>query len=183
MEIEIIKTSKTKSEAIRKLFGYYNGKTQKKFETFIIDNNININHLKSKPSKYEKINKICPICNTSFETKIGNKEEKTTCSYSCSNKYFRSGKNHPNWGYGENGNEKNGYRRICFDNHKKECIICGENKIVSVHHYDENRNNNSPENLIPLCLTHHQYVHSRYKNEVIDKINEFRNNFIKKTLI
>jgi len=44
---------------------------------------------------------------------------------------------------------------------------------VAVHHYDENHNNNNPENLVPLCPTHHQYVHSKYKNEVIDKINEF----------
>lgn len=57
-------------------------------------------------------------------------------------------------------------------------MICGENKIVAVHHYDENRKNNSIENLIPLCPTHHQYVHSRYKEEVMDKINKYRNQFI-----
>lgn len=62
---------------------------------------------------------------------------------------------------------------MCFHYHKKECIICGENKIVSVHHYDENHKNNNPENLVPLSPTHHQYVRSKYKNEVIDKIDEF----------
>jgi predicted HNH restriction endonuclease len=57
-------------------------------------------------------------------------------------------------------------------------VICGENKIVSVHHYDENHNNNSIENLIPLCPTHHQYIHSKYKDEILNKVDEYRNYFI-----
>jgi hypothetical protein len=69
--------------------------------------------------------------------------------------------------YGKN------YRTICFTHHKKECVVCGEDKIVSVHHYDENHNNNDPNNLVPLCPTHHQYVHSGYKDLVIDKINDW----------
>ena len=93
-----------------------------------------------------------------------------TCSHSCANTYFRSGINNPNW-------KENTYRTTCFLYHKKECIICGENKIVEVHHLDENNKNNSPNNLIPLCPTHHQYWHSRYKVEieqkVIDYITEF----------
>lgn len=65
------------------------------------------------------------------------------------------------------------YRTICFTHHKKECVVCGEDRIVSVHHYDENHNNNDPNNLVPLCPTHHQYVHSGYKDLVIDKINDW----------
>ncbi len=178
MEIEIIKSSKTKSEAIKKLFGYYNGRTQKKFETFINENNISIDHLKSKLSKYEIVIKVCPVCKKEFETKVGSKDEKITCSYSCSNTYFRSGENNPNWINGLDSTAKNAYRRLCFEHHKKECVICGENKIVAVHHYDENRKNNSPENLIPLCPTHHHYVHSQYKNEVFEKIEEYRTKFV-----
>ena len=173
MEKDIIKTSKTKSEAIRKIYGYYNGRTQLKFKNFVIENKINIDHLKSKPSKYEKILKICPVCNSEFETKVGNREEKTTCSYSCSNTYFRSGTSNPNW-------KDDSYRSTCFKYHNKECIICGENKIVTVHHYDKNHNNNEPKNLIPLCPTHHQYVHSRYVDEVIDIIDKYRDDFINK---
>ena len=103
----------------------------------------------------------------------GSRDEKVTCSYSCSNTHFRSGKLNPNW-------KEDSYRSTCFHYHKKECIICGEEKIVTVHHFDENHNNNSPENLIPLCPTHHQYVHSQFKNEVIDKIVEYRENYLKK---
>lgn len=179
MEQEIIKTSKTKAEAIRRLYGYYNGRTRSKFEKLILSNNFEIEHLTSKPTKYEIVTKTCPVCENEFKTKKGSKEEKTTCSYACSNTYFRSGPNNPNWGEGIDSNEKNGYRRICFENHKKECLICGENKIVAVHHYDENRKNNSPENLIPLCPTHHSYVHSKFKDEVIPKIEEYRKSFHK----
>lgn len=59
-------------------------------------------------------------------------------------------------------------------------ITGGENKIVDLHHYDKDRENNSPENLIPLCPTHHQYVHSRYKDEVMGIIDDYRDNFIEK---
>lgn len=97
----------------------------------------------------------------------GHPKEKMTCSHSCSNTYFRSGVNNPNHKNGDN------YRTICFHYHKKECIICGEDKIVSVHHYDENHDNNEITNLVPLCPTHHQYVHSRYKDLVQDKIDEY----------
>jgi hypothetical protein len=178
MEKEIINKSQTISEAIQKLYGYYNGKTKKKFMDLVSEKNINISHLRAKALKYPIVTKTCPVCGKEFQTQIGNKGERTTCSYSCSNTYFRSGENNPNWGNYGDSNEKNGYRRICFEKHKKECIICGESKIVAVHHFDENRNNNNPENLIPLCPTHHQYIHSRYKDEVIDKVIEYRNKFI-----
>lgn len=119
---------------------------------------------------YEPIEKDCPICGTKFTTGKDSPREKMTCSHSCANSYFRSGVNNPNW-------KENSYRTTCFHFHKKECIVCGENKIVKVHHFDENNKNNSPNNLIPLCPTHHQYWHSRYKEEieqiVIDYITEF----------
>jgi hypothetical protein len=79
--------------------------------------------------------------------------------------------------FGKNNGGKRNYRSICFENHDKKCIICGEDKIVAVHHFDEN-NNNDPKNLIPLCPTHHFYFHSKYRYLIIDKIKEFINSFI-----
>ena len=172
---DIIKNSKTFSEAIKKIFGYDNGKNRGKFISLINEHSIDISHLKSRRFLHERIIKKCPVCDKEFETIINHRDEKTTCSHQCSNTFFRSGENNPNWG--KFSDSKNGYRRICFEHHKQECIICGENKIVAVHHFDENHNNNSPENLIPLCPTHHQYVHSKYKIEVIDKIVEYRKRF------
>lgn len=116
---------------------------------------------------YPKIEKECPVCSKEFSTVDGGAEEKFTCSYACSNTYFRSGK--------DNGQYTGkAYRTICFEHNKKECIICGEDKIVAVHHYDENHNNNEPSNLIPLCPTHHQYLHSRYKYLIQDKVDKYQ---------
>lgn len=55
------------------------------------------------------------------------------------------------------------YVTICFLHHEKKCVICEESRIVTVHHLDENHENNNPANLISLCPTHHQYWHSRYR--------------------
>jgi hypothetical protein len=65
------------------------------------------------------------------------------------------------------------YRSICWANHDKECVVCGEKRIVAVHHYDENHDNNDPKNLIPLCPTHHCYVHSSHKHLVEKQIEDY----------
>lgn len=118
-----------------------------------------------KSCKKNPVNiKECPVCRKSH-TKSG-----VTCSYSCSNTYFRSGQNHPNW-------KADSYRTTCFEFHDKKCIVCGEEKIVAVHHLNENHYDNRPENLIPLCPTHHQYVHSRYKEEIQPHIDKYIKQF------
>ena len=136
-----------------------NGSYLRKAKKLIED--LNTGHFGTKPKlrKYERIIKECPVCKNEFETLSGHKREKTTCSHSCSNTFFRSGDNNPNW-------KEDSYRTTCFLYHKKECVVCGENNIVEVHHLDEDNKNNSPYNLIPLCPTHHQYWHSRYRGEV-----------------
>jgi hypothetical protein len=170
---EEIKNCYSLSQFCRLLGFHVNGTGMRKAKKIISDNNLDISHfdgnLQSK-IKYEKIKKECPVCGKLFETqRRGDSREKTTCSHSCSNSYFRSGNKNGNW-------KDDRYRTTCFLYHKKECVVCGEDKIVEVHHMDENRNNNNPMNLIPLCPTHHQYWHSRYKKEIEDKIY----NYIKK---
>lgn len=115
---------------------------------------------KSNPVNQKK----CPVCGT-VHAKGG-----VTCSYSCSNTYFRSGKNNPNW-------KDETYRTTCWAHHPKKCIICGEEKIVAVHHYNENHDDNRPENLIPMCPTHHQYMHSRYSEELRPQVDAYVKNF------
>ena len=112
--------------------------------------------------------RTCEICNKIFN--VNKKHKKITCSYACSNKKFRTGPNNGNW-------KNSAYRTTCFHFHKKTCIICGENKIVEAHHYDGDHKNNDPKNLVPLCPTHHQYVHSRFFIEIKDQIDKYYNNF------
>lgn len=98
------------------------------------------------------------------------KTSKGTCSKSCANSFFKIGKN--------NGNFKgDSYQYICFAHHDKKCVVCGEDKIVAVHHYNENHNDDRPENLVPLCPTHHQYMHSRYKEEILYIVEDYVNKF------
>lgn len=114
--------------------------------------------------------RLCPVCNNP----IKNYKQNTTCSVGCANTYFRSNENNPNW-----KENKTHYRYVCFKYHKKRCVICMEKIIVEVHHYDEDNKNESPENLIPLCPTHHKYWHSRYKYIIAEGVENYRNNFIK----
>ena len=181
---ELYNTFNSLSQACRYYGFHVNKKGLDKVKLMIKENNINISHFKpnEKKRKYEIIKKECPVCSTLFTTQKGHSREKQTCSYSCSNTFFRSGENNPNWGNFGDSQERNGYRRIGFNYHKKECIICGENKIVTIHHYDNNHQNNEPKNLVPLCPTHHQYVHSRYQNEIQHIIDNYVVNFEKNIL-
>lgn len=109
----------------------------------------------------------CQVCENPIKDYIGSKG---TCSRSCANRFFKLGEN--------NGNFKgDSYQYICFKHHPKKCVVCNEDKIVAVHHYNENHHDNRPENLVPLCPTHHQYMHSRYKEEILDIVNDYVNNF------
>jgi hypothetical protein len=108
--------------------------------------------------------KLCPVC----DKPIINWKTGTTCSYSCSNKYF-------NRVYRNRPEKYTNYRTIGFHHHTKECIICNESNIVAIHHLDENHKNNDPKNLVPLCPTHHNYMHSRFKYLIEDQVQEYVN--------
>jgi hypothetical protein len=127
---------------------------EKKFDCAVVKRH-------EKSCKLNPINqKECPVCKTKF-SKSGK-----TCSYSCSNTFFRSGKNNPNW-------KESRYQTTCFEYHGKKCLVCGETKIVAAHHVNKNHSDSRPENLVPLCPTHHQYVHSRYAEEVQPIIDKY----------
>ena len=110
-----------------------------------------------------KNTKYCKVCDNPI---VNYKTSKGTCSKGCANTYFRSGEENGNW----KGTQ---YQTICFIHHKKECVVCGEQNIVEVHHLDEDRTNNDPSNLIPLCPNHHQYWHSRFRHLVENKVYSY----------
>lgn len=177
--IEIFNTSESKGEICRKLNMHNNGKSMKYINAMIKELGLNINIFKENHFNKYHIKKICPVCGKEFITTTTEKgKNKVCCSYSCANTYFRSGENN---GMYKNSNllGRNSYSTICFRHHPHKCCICGEENIVAVHHYDGNHNNNDISNLIPLCPTHHCYIHSRFKNKIQDKVDEYRNNFIK----
>ena len=111
----------------------------------------------------DKHQKVCESCDMKFEWvgRINTKAYKHAkfCSRSCAN-------NRTAW-WKINATQ---YRTICFNHHEKQCVICGEEKIVEVHHLDHDKANNNPSNLIPLCPTHHQYWHSKFKSLIEDAV-------------
>lgn len=120
--------------------------------------------------------KVCPICGGEFTTKLGgSKPEKQTCSRKCSNTFFRSF-NNPNFVRLDKRLELH-YTSICWRYHKKQCVVCGEERIVSVHHYNGVHDDDRPENLVPLCPTHHQYWHSRYRDVISNVVDRYVVNF------
>ena len=119
--------------------------------------------------KIEEHKKNCERCGKEFifvgRVKTKKYEGAKFCSRSCAN-------NRQEWW---NDNLTN-YRTIALKHHAEECIICGFNKIVAIHHIDENKQNNSPRNLVPLCPNHHEMVHSKWRSEIQPFIEEWQKN-------
>lgn len=93
----------------------------------------------------------CPVCGKP----VKNYKSAKTCSTRCGVIHFSNNKH-------KRENETtpiNTYRIIAFSAHGEKCILCNEDLLLHVHHIDGDRNNNSPENIIPLCPTHHAYCH------------------------
>lgn len=65
------------------------------------------------------------------------------------------------------------YRRICFRYHEHKCVVCGESNVIEIHHYDHNHSNNDPTNLIPLCGTHHGYMHSKFRHLIEEVVKSY----------
>jgi len=68
------------------------------------------------------------------------------------------------------------YHNINVELYKKvtsKCIICGFDKVVDLHHLDENKEHNSESNLLGLCPNHHRMVHDfRYREEIFRQLIE-----------
>ena len=168
---KIVKESVSKSEVCRKLGIAGNGTGLRKISTLSEQYGVDISHFSHKAamnkfnSKYELIIKSCPVCGATFEALKGHKKEKTTCSYSCSNTFFANKRNWPE--------KYTRYTTICFKKWPKRCVLCGYDKVVAVHHIDENHSNNDIDNLVPLCMNHHEEIHHKlYKEETQQKLFE-----------
>ena len=178
--VKTVNESFSKNQVREKLGLANNGSNIRKIQSWIDLYDISTDHfdLSYNRRKYKVITKICPVCSNKFETKEGSKYEKTVCSHSCANVYFRSGEDNPNWKDGSNKT----YRKICFRYHEHKCVYCDEILILDVHHMDGDRTNQDPVNLIPLCATHHRYWHSKHRHLIRDKVLKYIKTFISKSI-
>jgi len=105
--------------------------------------------------------KVCERCNNEFtftgRIKTKAYEKARFCNRSCANHRGIG----LEWEQTHKSRSLINYRTICFTEWKHECAVCGFNKIISVHHLDEDHTNNDIKNLIPLCPNHHHMVHSK----------------------
>ena len=106
----------------------------------------------------------CFICDKKIyrspKTLLKSKSKKYFCSKTCQtlwrNKIYIGDRN-KNWKNGESS-----YRNILKrEGIKARCNLCGtkDERVLTVHHKDRNRNNNKISNLIWLCLNCHYLVH------------------------
>lgn len=166
--IQAFNSSSSKEEIFRKLNLKSGGHSTKYVNKMVEKLGLSFETLKENHFNKYHLKKICPVCGKEFYTDVGEKGRKQECcSYACSNKHFRSGENNGMY------HKATRYMTIGFHHHPHKCCVCGEEKIVAIHHYDGNHFNNEPSNLVPLCPTHHCYIHSKYKDEIIDKVNAY----------
>ena len=122
--------------------------------------------------KIEDHVKTCECCasNFIFTGRIKTKEYERSkyCSRSCANSIGGKAKSQK-----YHNDDVAQYTTVAWRHHKKECIVCGENIIVAVHHVNENHMDNRPENLVPLCPTHHQYMNSKHKILIESVVEEY----------
>ena len=100
----------------------------------------------------------CDFCGKSFKRLksrliTDNKTGKIFCSKECGNKYKNT--------FVTNYENAADYRRNAFLKYPHKCCICGyeeDERILEVHHLDENRNNNHIDNLRILCPNCHKKI-------------------------
>lgn len=169
-----VKNSKSISDLIRwykkPKNGYYNNLFEKWIRRFGCDTS----HFR----KTETLSLVCDFCRKEFIVPfIKVNKNRRFCSIQCSNKKIKRGIVLCNT---KEDTELKGIKKyvtICFRHHKKKCVVCDEENIVTVHHYDGNHDNDSPDNLVPVCPTHHSYIHSKFRYIVIDKIEKYLEDF------
>lgn len=155
------KKSSSKREIAKLLNLVINGTTMKYINKMLIELDLKI-PIKVHKKKYERIDIKCPVCKKIFTTQLNHPKSKKTCSYSCSNTYFRTGKKNGSYIQGQAS-----YRIKAFSNKKHCCEICNYSKIpeiLEVHHKDRNRNNNNISNLVLLCPNCHNEEHYSSKD-------------------
>jgi hypothetical protein len=145
----------------------------------------------NRKSSYEKLSKssdkrfgafidfsvFCYACSNVFNVKEREKlfpsKSQYFCSRSCSNSIGGKAKSEK-----YHTDDVARYTTVAWRHHERKCLVCSEINIVAVHHLNGNHADNRPENLVPLCPTHHQYMHSRHKYLIENMVLEYIKNWV-----
>lgn len=117
---------------------------------FIPSNNKGYEFLGCPECKYVELE--CDYCHKKFKRlKSAVSKNYNFCSKTCSNRFKNI--EMTNW------TNSTDYRRNAFNTYPHKCAICGwdkDERILEVHHINENRNNNDISNLMILCPICHK---------------------------
>lgn len=105
----------------------------------------------------------CAYCGKKFIRNKSHQRAKSDlyfCSRECKDKAqsLQSGDNFKSLRPEHYGSLFGDYRKLAFKNYPHKCAVCGydeDERILQVHHKDENREHNNLENLIILCPNCH----------------------------
>jgi hypothetical protein len=121
---------------------------------------------------YKAFGVTCNTCSVGFDVeereKLFPRKKQYFCSRKCANAIggkSKSAKYHTD--------DVAKYTTVAYRYHERKCLVCGEDKIVAIHHVNENHRDNDPKNLVPLCPTHHQYMHSKHKILIQEKVDKY----------
>lgn len=116
----------------------------------------------------ESIEVVCEQCSNTYRKNKSKlkRSYKHFCNNLCKKQYYKTNSHERGVYSNYNGRSSTStYRKLAFANYKHECYYCNYSKfidVLQVHHLDENRNNNSLENLRIVCPTCHSEVHKNY---------------------
>ena len=140
-----------------------NNFVRKKSQIMLGGGNICSNQCRYVARKNGK-NILCDTCGAEAYKSLKNLNASKSGKHFCSKKCLlisnsKNNDGHPNWKGGEFS-----YRSILMRQPeiKVQCILCKEkdSRMLTVHHIDKNRSNNSIKNLTWLCHNCHFLVHT-----------------------
>lgn len=129
-------------------------------QTFLYTNGKSQNHLCPNCGKMQKQKVVCAWCGSEIERTPSQIEKSKTGFFYCCREH---GNLHKNFLRREAGEwaDSNNYRLKAFEVYDHKCAICGwdeDERILEVHHIDENHSHNELNNLVILCPTCHRKI-------------------------
>jgi hypothetical protein len=167
--LNILDREKTLAKVCFELGYSAHGRNTGALTIFLATNNILFKNHSQKTKKLESRN--CVHCGTEFYVSVHNKKEYKvlTCSHACSGAYPEFVNNRVIAKVGE----AKSYPIIAKRAGLTSCCICGESEVIDIHHLDEDKHNNELSNLVPLCPTHHAYLHRGKSDLIFSKLIEY----------
>lgn len=103
----------------------------------------------------------CDYCGKEIYRRPSEIKKNVSGKFYCSRKCGNLAKNQFREESGEWLNSHSSYRKRAFQTYPHQCLVCGWNedeRILEVHHIDENRKHNEIENLCILCPICHRKI-------------------------